>query len=140
VDAELAGGLPQPDLAGELVGLLGQLPPLPQDTGLGEGVATQAAALGRQGAADTPWSWSSPPAALTARSRQWSRTWQDAQMALAAAPPPTRTAARGATPSKGAGTGPSLLARLRRTLHLAPGAMPFRTGRMPREYKAPGVA
>jgi hypothetical protein len=65
VHAELAGGLPQPDLAGELVGLLGQLPPLPQDTGLGEGVAT------------------------------------------------------------GAGTGPSLLARLRRTLHLAPGAMTF---------------
>jgi hypothetical protein len=34
VDAEPAGGLSQPDLAGELVGLLGQLPPLPQDTGL----------------------------------------------------------------------------------------------------------
>ena len=36
MDAELAGGLPQPDLAGELVGLLGQLPPLPQALGSGK--------------------------------------------------------------------------------------------------------
>jgi hypothetical protein len=54
VDAELAGGLPQPDLAGELVGLLGQLPVLPVGAGLGEGVATQPAAFGRQGPAEDP--------------------------------------------------------------------------------------
>jgi hypothetical protein len=39
VDAELAGGLSQPDLAGEPVGSFGQLPALPQDAGLGKGVA-----------------------------------------------------------------------------------------------------
>jgi hypothetical protein len=39
VDAELAGGLPQPQLAGELVGLLGQLPVLPVGARLGETVA-----------------------------------------------------------------------------------------------------
>jgi hypothetical protein len=50
MDAELAGGLPQPDLAGELVGPFGQLPILPVGTRLGEAVAAQAAALGRQGA------------------------------------------------------------------------------------------
>jgi hypothetical protein len=33
-----------------------------------------------------------------------------------------------------------LLAQLRRTLHLALGAMPFRTGRLPRKNKAPGAA
>ena len=33
----------------------------------------------------TPWSASIPLAALTARSRQWSRTWQPWQMALASA-------------------------------------------------------
>jgi hypothetical protein len=52
VDAELAGGLPQPDLVGELVGLLGQLPTLPQDTGRGEGVVAQPAPLAGQGAAE----------------------------------------------------------------------------------------
>ena len=52
VDAELAGGLPQPDLVGELVGGLGQLTLLPVGAGLGEGVAAQPAALGRQGAAE----------------------------------------------------------------------------------------
>jgi hypothetical protein len=52
VDAELAGGLPQPALAGELVGLLGQLPVLPVGTRLGEGVAAQTAALGREGATE----------------------------------------------------------------------------------------
>ena len=36
MDAELAGGLPQADLAGELVGLLGQFPVLPVGAGLGE--------------------------------------------------------------------------------------------------------
>jgi hypothetical protein len=36
VDAQLLGGLPQPDLAGELVGTLGQLPVLPVDAGLRE--------------------------------------------------------------------------------------------------------
>jgi hypothetical protein len=39
VDAELAGGLPQPALAGELVGLLGQLPILPVGTRLGKVLA-----------------------------------------------------------------------------------------------------
>jgi hypothetical protein len=47
VDAELAGGLPQPDLTGELVGRLGQLPMLPVCARLGEAVAPQWAALGR---------------------------------------------------------------------------------------------
>jgi hypothetical protein len=47
VDTQLLGGLPQPDLAGELVGLLGQLPILPVDAWLREGVAAMAAALGR---------------------------------------------------------------------------------------------
>jgi hypothetical protein len=37
-------------------------------------------------------------------------------------------------------TGAFLLAQLRRTLHLAPGAMSFRTGRLPRMNKAPGAA
>jgi hypothetical protein len=37
-------------------------------------------------------------------------------------------------------TGAFLLAQLRRTLHLALGAMPFRTGRLPRKNKAPGAA
>jgi hypothetical protein len=50
VDAELAGGLPQPDVVGELVGLFGQLTVLPVGAGLGEAVAAQAAALGWQGA------------------------------------------------------------------------------------------
>jgi hypothetical protein len=52
VDAELFGGLPQPDLVGEGVGGLGQLAVLPVGAGLGEGVAAQAASLGRQGAAE----------------------------------------------------------------------------------------
>ena len=43
MDAELTGGLPQPDL----VGLLGQFPLLPVGAGLGEGGAAQPAALGR---------------------------------------------------------------------------------------------
>ena len=47
MDAELAGGLPQSDLVGELVGLLGQLALLPVGAGLGEGLVAQAAALGR---------------------------------------------------------------------------------------------
>jgi hypothetical protein len=42
--------------------------------------------------------------------------------AVGAAPPPTTTAARGATPSKGQAPG-LLVARLRRTLLLAPGAL-----------------
>jgi hypothetical protein len=54
VDAELAGGLPQPDLARELVGLLGQLAVLPVGAGLWEAVAAQPAALGRDGAAEDP--------------------------------------------------------------------------------------
>ena len=52
VDAELAGGLPQPDLVGEGVGGLGQVAALPVGAGLGEGVAAQPASLGRQGAAE----------------------------------------------------------------------------------------
>jgi hypothetical protein len=48
VDAEPAGGLPQPDLAGELVGL-GQLPLLAVGAGLGEAVAPQWPALAGQG-------------------------------------------------------------------------------------------
>jgi hypothetical protein len=52
VDAELAGRLPQPDLAGQGVGGLGQLPTLPVGAGLGEGVAAHPAALGRQGATE----------------------------------------------------------------------------------------
>jgi hypothetical protein len=39
VDAEPAGDLPQADLVGKVVGLLGQLPLLPVGTGLREGVA-----------------------------------------------------------------------------------------------------
>jgi hypothetical protein len=45
VDAELAGGLPQPDLAGQGVRLLGQLPLLPVGAGLREGVAAKPTAL-----------------------------------------------------------------------------------------------
>jgi hypothetical protein len=52
VDAELVGGLPQPDLIGELVGGLSQLPALPVHARRGEGVAPKPAALGRQGAAE----------------------------------------------------------------------------------------
>jgi len=46
VDAELAGGLPQPDLAGEGVGGLGQVAALAVGAGLGEVVAPKPAALG----------------------------------------------------------------------------------------------
>jgi hypothetical protein len=52
VDAELAGGLSQPDLAGQGVGGLGQLALLAVGARLGEAVAAQPAALGRQGAAE----------------------------------------------------------------------------------------
>ena len=52
VDAELFGGLPHPDLAGELVRGLGQVAALPVGAGLGEAVAAQPAAFGRQGAAE----------------------------------------------------------------------------------------
>jgi hypothetical protein len=52
MDTELAGGLPHPDLPGQGVGGLGQLPALPVAAGLGEAVAAQPAALGRQGAAE----------------------------------------------------------------------------------------
>ena len=46
VDAELAGGLSQPDLGGELVGLLGRLPVvLPVETRPREAVLAQPAAL-----------------------------------------------------------------------------------------------
>jgi hypothetical protein len=54
VDAELFGGLPHPDLAGELVRGLGQVAVLPVYVGLGEAVATKRAALLRQGAAEHP--------------------------------------------------------------------------------------
>jgi len=54
VDSELAGGLPQSDLTGELMRLLGQLSVLPVGAGLGEGVAPQPASYGRQGAAEHP--------------------------------------------------------------------------------------
>jgi hypothetical protein len=64
VDAELAGGLAQPNLASQGVGLLGQLPVLPVAAGLREGVAAQAAALGRQGAAEHPMIGVQPPGRL----------------------------------------------------------------------------
>src|SRR5215207_83179 len=50
VDAELAGGLPQPDLASQLVRLLGQVSVPPVGAGLRETSAAKLTALGRQGA------------------------------------------------------------------------------------------
>jgi hypothetical protein len=54
VDAQPAGGLPQPNLAGELVGLLGQLALLPAGARLREGVAAQWATLARRVLPNTP--------------------------------------------------------------------------------------
>jgi hypothetical protein len=52
MDAELAGGLPQPHLARQGVGGLGQLVVLPVGAGLRERVISESAALGRSGAAE----------------------------------------------------------------------------------------
>ena len=54
MDAELFGGLPQPDLVGELLRGLGQLAALPVYAWLGEAVAPKRAALLRQGPPNTP--------------------------------------------------------------------------------------
>jgi hypothetical protein len=71
VDGELAGGLPQPDLVGQGVGGLGQLPPLPQDARLREGIAPAGSCARPAGPAEHPMiGVEPPPAALIARSRQ----------------------------------------------------------------------
>lgn len=51
MDAELADGLPQPDLVSELAALLGQLALLPVGARLRERVTSESAALVGEGAA-----------------------------------------------------------------------------------------
>jgi hypothetical protein len=74
VDAELAGGLPQPDLASRAGGPVRPARGAPAERSAQEGVATKVAALGRQGALEDPVILVDPLAALTASSRHWSRT------------------------------------------------------------------